>query len=103
MIVGAWVATRNLDIPLRFACFDKFKHLIVFMGFSFLIDLATARQPFWLWKASLIIMYGLVIDILQYFSQGRTFSIWDWMADNHWYLFVFIGKNNCLPARFYKL
>lgn len=92
MVLGAWVATRNLDIPLGFAFADKFKHIVVFIGFSFFIDLSTARQPFWLWKASPLILYGLIIEILQYFSPDRTFSLWDWMADISGILLYLLAK-----------
>ena len=92
MVLGAWVATRDLDIPLGFANADKFKHAVVFMGFSFLLDLSTSRQPFWLWKASPLIVYGLTIEILQYFTPVRTFSLWDWMADISGILLYFFIK-----------
>ena len=92
MVLGAWVATQNLEVPLGFAFADKFKHIVVFIGFSFLIDLAISRQPFWLWKASPLIVYGLMIEILQYFSPDRTFSLWDWAADIIGILLYFIVK-----------
>lgn len=81
MVLGAWVATRSFDVPLGFAFSDKFKHVIVFMGFAFFIDLAVSRKPFWLWKALPLMLYGLGIEVLQYFSPDRTFSLWDWLAD----------------------
>jgi len=92
MIAGAWVATRTLDFPEAFEINDKFIHIIVFFGFSVLMDLAISRHPFWLWKGLPLIMYGAIIEILQYFSPDRSFSLFDWMADIFGILLYFIIK-----------
>lgn len=92
IILGAWVATRNLDFPDSIALSDKVKHIIVFWGFAVLIDMTSSRHPFWLWKAIPLVFYGLIIEILQYFSADRTFSLLDWVADIFGILLYFIGK-----------
>lgn len=81
MIVGAWVATQKLDLPPVLSISDKAIHIVVFFGFAILMDLAIDRHPFWLWKGLPLLIYGAVIEILQYFSPDRTFSVLDWLAD----------------------
>ena len=81
MVLGAWVATRNLEFPEIFSVSDKVIHAFVFFGFAVLMDLAIDRHPFWLWKGLPLLIYGAVIEILQYFSPDRTCSFLDWLAD----------------------
>jgi len=81
MIVGAWVATQKLDLPPILSLSDKVIHTGVFFAFAVLMDLAIDRHPFWLWKGLPLLIYGAGIEILQYFSPDRTFSVLDWLAD----------------------
>lgn len=92
LVLGTWVATITLDFPETFELNDKVQHLIVFFGFAFLMDLAISRHPFWLWKGLPLLIYGAVIEILQYFSPDRSFSILDWVADFSGILLYFILK-----------
>ena len=92
MVVGAWVATRTLGLPETIELNDKVKHLIVFFAFALLMDLASARHPFWLWKGLPLLMYGAMIEIMQYFSPERSFSLFDWLADFSGILLYFILK-----------
>lgn len=81
MIAGVWVATQKLELPEELSVNDKVIHAVVFFGFSVLMDLAVDRHPFWLWKGLPLVLYGIGIEILQYFSPDRTFSLLDWFAD----------------------
>ena len=92
MVLGSWVATRNFDIPETFELNDKVQHLIVFFGFSVLMDLAISRHPFWLWKGLPLLIYGAIIEIMQYFSPERSFSVLDWLADFLGILLYFLMK-----------
>ncbi len=103
MILGAWVATRDLDVLIGFAYEDKFKHIFIFFSFSLLMDLSTLRKPFWLWKASPLILYGFLIEILQYFSPDRAFSLWDWVADISGILLYLLVKIFIFKAVNYKI
>lgn len=96
MVVGAWVATQKLDFPPVIALSDKLVHAIVFFGFALLMDLATDRHPFWLWKGLPLLLYGAVIEILQYFSPDRTFSVLDWLADFFGVFLYFLIKMGLL-------
>jgi VanZ family protein len=92
MIVGAWVATRTFDFPETISLNDKVKHFVVFFGFSVLMDLAISRHPFWLWKGLPLLIYGAIIEIMQYFSPDRSFSLLDWLADFSGILLYFMIK-----------
>lgn len=81
MVLGAWVATQHLEFPEKLSINDKVIHAVVFFGFALLMDLAIDRHPFWLWKGLPLLIYGAVIEILQYFSPDRTCSLGDWLAD----------------------
>ncbi|WP_299872132.1 VanZ family protein [uncultured Cocleimonas sp.] len=81
MILGAWVATIHLEFPPNVSVNDKLIHVVVFFGFALLMDLATSRNPFWLWKGLPLLIYGGGIEIAQYFTEFRSFSIADWFAD----------------------
>ena len=92
MIAGAWVATRTLDFPETIELNDKVIHAVVFFGFALLMDLAVSRHPFWLWKGLPLLIYGAIIEIMQYFSPERSFSLLDWLADFSGILLYFIIK-----------
>ena len=92
MIAGAWVATRTLDFPETMELNDKVIHIIVFFGFALLMDLAISRHPFWLWKGLPLLIYGAMIEIMQYFSPERSFSLLDWAADFSGILLYFLLK-----------
>jgi len=92
MVAGAWVATRTLDFPETIELNDKVIHIIVFFGFAVLIDLAISRHPFWLWKGLPLLIYGAIIEVMQYFSPDRSFSLLDWLADFTGILLYFLIK-----------
>lgn len=92
MVAGAWVATITLEFPEAIDVNDYLKHLIVFFGFAVLMDLAISRHPFWLWKGLPLLIYGAIIEIMQYFSPDRSFSLLDWLADFSGILLYFIIK-----------
>lgn len=96
MIIGVWVATQKLELPEALSFNDKVIHAGVFFGFSLLMDLAVDRHPFWLWKGLPLLLYGAGIEILQYFSPERTFSVLDWLADFAGVFIYFIFKMGLL-------
>ena len=81
MVAGIKVATMPLEFPESLQLNDKVVHLIVFFGFAVLVDLVSSREPFWFWKAMPLIIYGIGIEVLQYFSPDRSFSMFDALAD----------------------
>lgn len=81
MLLGVRVATIPLNFPESLQLNDKVIHAVVFFGFAFILDVVTSREPFWLWKALPLIAYGFGVEVLQYFSPGRSFSVLDGLAD----------------------
>lgn len=92
MLAGAKVATIPLKFPDSLQLNDKLIHLLVFFGFALIIDLVTSREPFWLWKAMPLIVYGFGIEVLQYFSPDRSFSLLDGLADAAGVLLYWLAK-----------
>ncbi len=81
MILGVWYGTANLEWPEEFNWNDKVIHAVVFFGFAVLVDLSSSRKPFWLWKGLPLLIYGVAIEVMQYFTPFRSFSIMDMVAD----------------------
>lgn len=81
MVAGIKVATMPLEFPESLKLNDKVTHLIVFFGFAVLVDLVSSREPFWFWKGLPLAIYGVSIEVLQYFSPDRSFSVFDALAD----------------------
>ncbi|MCF6190533.1 MAG: VanZ family protein [Cocleimonas sp.] len=90
------MATRTLDFPETIELNDKVIHIIVFFGFAVIMDLATSRHPFWLWKGLPLLAYGMIIEVMQYFSPDRSFSLFDWLADFSGILLYFLIKHTLL-------
>lgn len=89
MLLGVTVATTPMQgVQIN----DKFIHIVVFFGFAFIIDLVTSREPFWLWKGLPLIVYGFGIEVLQYFSPDRSFSLFDGLADGVGVLLYWLAK-----------
>lgn len=109
MVLGAWVATEKLVFPpSTISVNDKLIHIIVFFGFSVLVDLCSSKKPFWLWKGLPLLGYGMLIEVLQYFTPHRSFSIPDMIADSagiSLYLglkfgFLYVVKRNIKDSKF---
>lgn len=81
LMAGMWVATQPLEFPESISVNDKLIHVIVFFGFAMIMDMATSRRPFWFWKGLPLLGYGIFIEVLQYFSPDRSFSVMDMVAD----------------------
>lgn len=96
LLTGMWVATRELNLSSDYELNDKLIHGVVFFGFSILVDLSSRRQPFWLWKGLPLLLYGMVIEIMQYFTPERNFSLVDWWADVLGILLYFLLKKTII-------
>ena len=61
---------------------DKLYHAMGFTWLAFSADMAWWTQGrYWLLKALPLAGYGLLTECIQYFVPGRSFSIYDWLAD----------------------
>ena len=92
MLLGIWVASKKLDFPAEVQLNDKLIHVVVFFGFALLVDLSSSRKPFWLWKGLPLMVYGVGIEVMQYFMPDRSFSVADMVADFAGILIYFLLK-----------
>ena len=92
MILGLWVATSKLEFDTSFNISDKIIHAVVFFGFAMLLDLSSSRHPFWLWKGLPLLAYGVFVEVLQYFTPFRSFSVLDMVADFSGIMLYFLLK-----------
>lgn len=92
LLLGVWYGTANLEFPEEYNWNDKVIHAVVFFGFAFLVDLASSRKPFWLWKGLPLLAYGIGIEVMQYFTPFRSFSVMDMVADFAGILCYFLLK-----------
>lgn len=96
MLLGVWVATKHLEFPTDVDINDKLIHIVVFFGFAVLLDLSSSRKPFWLWKGLPLLAYGIGIEMMQYFTPFRSFSVMDMVADFAGILIYFLLKISVL-------
>lgn len=92
LVLGLWVATMPLSHYEMPKVNDKLVHMVVFFGFALLTDLATSRKPFWLWKGLPLLTYGLSIEILQSFTDYRSFELADLAADAMGICLYYVAK-----------
>ncbi|TXH70187.1 MAG: VanZ family protein [Thiothrix sp.] len=59
---------------------DKLMHASAFFAYAVLLDMASTRD-FWRFQVPLLIGYGALIEVLQFFMPWRTFSLLDLVAD----------------------
>jgi len=102
LALGVKVATMPLQFPESLQLNDKVIHLVVFFGFAVLLDMVSSREPFWLWKGLPLVIYGFGIEVLQYFSPDRSFSLLDAMADVCGVLLYWLAKQFLYAIDQYK-
>ena len=59
---------------------DKVAHCLGFFVLAFVFEGAFPKVSWW-WKSSILIGYGLGIEIVQLYLSYRHFSWFDWLAD----------------------
>lgn len=58
------------------------KHAITFFALALMLDrFVVPAKQFELWKPLSLLAFGVLIEILQWFTDYRTFSFWDIAAD----------------------
>ena len=60
---------------------DKLQHIFAFLVLSFLIDASWPNREMDWTKASLLLSYGLMLEVLQLWPEHRFFSLMDLLAD----------------------
>jgi len=75
------LATTPLDYPVISGINDKLNHIFAFFILALLSDFSFPAQKFNLCILLLLLGYGVIIEIIQYFLPFRTFSLFDVAAD----------------------
>ena len=81
LIVITHLATTSTQYPVVEDISDKANHILAFSVLALLIDFSFPSREFGLAKVSVLLGYGLAIEIIQYFLPYRTASLFDVVAD----------------------
>ena len=81
LLLFTYLATIELELPVMTSIDDKFGHVLVFLYLAFLIDYSFPASRFNLLKIVPLLLYGVVIEVIQYFIPHRMFSLLDLLAD----------------------
>lgn len=81
MGVILYLATAELEASAMTQLNDKAAHLAAFSVLSLLTDFSYPRSRFTLWKIAGLLLYGGLIEAIQYHLPHRTFSLVDLSAD----------------------
>lgn len=87
LIVILFLATTLIQFELIESIWDKFKHSFAFFTLYILFSLSYEKQTIFS-KSLLLIIYGILIECIQYFIPNRYFSFLDVVAD---IVGIFIG------------
>ena len=76
------LATTSYDVSGVSHSNDKINHIFAFFTLALLLDLSFPNYPaLAVGKISALIIYGLLIECIQYFLPYRSFSTLDLLAD----------------------
>lgn len=76
-----YLATAPLDAVPVLGVGDKVLHATAFLVLAVLVDYSFPAASFAVGKISLLLVYGIAIEITQHFLPFRSFSLLDWLAD----------------------
>ena len=81
LLVATWLMLTPAPPAAAGQVNDKLAHLLTFAGLAFLAHAGWPQRGFSprLWLP--LLAYGLAIEGLQYFVPGRSYSLYDWLAD----------------------
>ncbi|MBL4607293.1 MAG: VanZ family protein [Pseudomonadales bacterium] len=83
VVIIFFLATTSTSIPVVSHSNDKINHIMAFLTLTFFADMSTGREVTKRIKKITItlILYGLLIEIVQWQLPYRSFSIADLAAD----------------------
>jgi VanZ family protein len=77
-----WLAlSPNPPNPAGLFDLDKVNHVVAFTVLSVLLDYASVNFRSFFFKGLSLLMFGLSIEVLQFFVGYRFFELSDWLAD----------------------
>jgi VanZ family protein len=81
LLMITYLATTYVNYPVIENIHDKVGHLLAFYVLALLADFSFPDSRLNFSKTSLLLSYGLFIEIIQYFLPGRMCSVYDLTAD----------------------
>lgn len=81
LVIVLYLSTMKIDGPLPGDLSDKFYHGLCFFILGFIADYAYPLSGFTARKYIPLFLYGVLIEIIQYFIPYRSFSLADMLAD----------------------
>ena len=81
LVVVFWQACSPTPHEVSGLINDKLGHFLVFAGLGVWAHLAWENRDHRKWLIGFLVLYGLLIECVQYFVPGRFFSIPDWFMD----------------------
>ena len=80
LLAVAYLAVMPPDYSVARHFNDKVNHIVAFFILAMLADFSFPRSRFGWYKIWSLILFGLFIEIIQYFLQFRIFSMLDVLA-----------------------
>ncbi|RKZ33935.1 VanZ family protein [bacterium] len=78
-------ASPRLGGGIEFPFFDKILHFIAFMILAFLLIRAikenSSTNKYIFYTIIISALYGISLEVVQYYIPGRECNFWDWIAD----------------------
>jgi len=81
LLLITYLVTTELNHPIMTSMNDKLGHILTFVILAFLLDYSFPANSFNLSKIFPLLVYGMLIEVIQYFLPHRTFSLLDMLAD----------------------
>ena len=81
LLIVTYLATAHIHYPVIEDINDKAGHALAFYVLALLADFSFPGSRLNLPKTALLLSYGLLIEIIQYFLPGRMCSLYDLTAD----------------------
>jgi len=81
LVIVLYLSTSKIEGPLPGDLSDKFYHGLCFFVLGLLCDYAYPDTGFSAIKYTPLFLYGIGIEIIQYFIPYRSFSLADMLAD----------------------
>lgn len=81
LITITFLATTGQAIPILDSVWDKAKHFVAFLVLAGLSDFSFPERRFDFFNLLLLVAYGLLIEVIQWYLPYRYFSLLDLVAD----------------------
>jgi VanZ family protein len=81
IILITHLAVTSMAYPVISDTNDKFNHIFAFIVLAFFADFSFPESPYRLVKILSLFVYGIIIEIIQYYIPNRNFSFFDILAD----------------------